>query len=235
MTEKRLQDRIALVTGASRSVGFAVAKRFAREGAHVIATARTTGGLEELDDTIQAEGGTCTLAPLDLRDGGKIDALGQSLYQRFGRLDIMVGNAGLLGELSPLSHIDPKTWEETLAVNLTANFRLVRSLEPLLRQSDAGRAVFVSSRAVTGNKPYWALYAASKAALESMVICWAGELSQSTVRANIIRPGGIATTMRARAFPGEDPATLPQPDDLTGLFVDLSQASCDKNGEVIVV
>ena len=231
---RRLEGRLALVTGASRGIGQAVARRFAREGAHVIATARTVGALEALDDAITAEGGRCTLVPLDLCDGAAVDALGQSLHQRFGRLDVLVANAGALGPLSPVSHIDPKAWDKTLAVNLTAGFRLVRSLDPLLRQSPAGRAIFVSSRAVGLNRAYWGLYTASKAALEAMALAWAAEIRNiSPVRVNILRPGGVATAMRARAFPGEDPATLPAPADVAGVFVDLAETDCQRDGEIL--
>ncbi len=230
----RLNGRLALVTGASRGIGQAVALRFAREGAHVIATARTLGGLEALDDAIAAEGGSCTLVPLDLSNGATIDALGQSLHQRFGRLDILVANAGVLGPLSPVGHIDPAAWDKTLAVNLTASFRLIRSLDPLLRQSPAGRAIFVSSRAVGLNRAYWGLYTASKAALEAMALAWAAEIRNiSHVRINILRPGGVATAMRARAFPGEDQARLPVPADIAGLFVDLAAADCQLDGQVL--
>lgn len=233
MSDKKLEGRVALVTGASRGIGFAVAKRFAREGAHVVATARTVGGLEELDDAIKAEGGICTLAPIDLRKGDQIDAMGHSLYERFGKLDILVGNAGLLGELSPVNHMDPKVWEQTFNINVTANFRLLRSLDPLLRQSDAGRAIFVTSGAAESNKAYWSVYAATKAALNSLVKVYAAEVQNITpIRANLISPGPVATAMRAKAYPGEDAETLKKPDEVTDRFVELAQASFDKTGEI---
>lgn len=236
MSDKRLEGRVALVTGASRGIGFAVAKRFASEGAHVVATARTVGGLEELDDAIKAEGGTCTLAPIDLRKGEEIDALGYSLYERFGKLDIFVGNAGVVGALSPVNHLDTKVWDQTMTVNATANYRLLRSLDPLLRQSEAGRAIFVTSRLAQTNKPYWAAYAASKAALESLVKVYAAEVENITpIRANLISPGPVATALRAKAYPGEDPATLPKPDEVTDTFVDMAEAGFDKSGEIIEI
>ncbi|MFI4988635.1 MAG: SDR family NAD(P)-dependent oxidoreductase, partial [Alphaproteobacteria bacterium] len=172
-----LAGRVALITGASRGIGAAVAKRFAAEGAHVILAARTVGGLEEVDDAIQAAGGTATLVPLDLKDVEQIDRLGAALYERYRKLDILVGNAAVLGVLSPLGHIDPEVWAEVMAVNLTANWRLIRSMDPLLRQAEAGRAIFVTSRAGSGVFPYWGAYAASKAALEMMVRTYAGETS----------------------------------------------------------
>ena len=226
MSDGRLDGRLALVTGASRGIGFAIARRFAAEGAHVIAVARTVGGLEELDDAVKEDGGSITLAKLDLRKGEEIDALGASVFQRFGKLDILVGNAGVLGELSPVSHISPKVWEETLAVNTTANYRLLRSFDAMLRQSDAGRAIFVSSGAVDKNLPYWSAYTASKAALEALVGAYAREVSDiSNVRANIVQPGVVATAMRARAFPGEDQSTLTKPNEITDVFVDLASAT----------
>lgn len=230
----RLAGRIALVTGASRGIGAAVAKRFAAEGARLVLVARTVGGLEEIDDAVRSAGGeTATLVPLDLRDFDKIDQLGASLYERFGRLDILVGNAGVLGTLSPMGHILPKTWTETLEVNLTANWRLIRSLDPLLQQSEAGRAVFVTSGTASSVLPYWGAYAASKAGLETMVRCYAAEVQKSAVRVNLVDPGKIRTGLRAQAFPGEDPAGLAPPEAVTGLFVDLAATDCTKNGEVV--
>lgn len=223
MSAGRLEGRLALVTGASRGIGFAIARRFAAEGAHVIAVARTVGGLEELDDAVKEDGGSVTLAKLDLRKGDEIDALGASVFQRFGKLDILVGNAGVLGELSPVSHISPKVWEETLNVNTTANYRLLRNFDAMLRQSDAGRAIFVSSGAVDKNLPYWSAYTASKAALEALVGAYAREVADiSNVRANIVQPGVVATAMRARAFPGEDQSKLTKPNEITDVFVDLA-------------
>ncbi len=199
----RLQGRLALITGASRGIGAAVARRFAAEGAQVILTARTVGGLEEVDDRIRADGGsTATLVPLDLRDFDKIDALGASLYERFGKLDVLVGNAGILGTLSPAGHIDPATWQAVMDTNVTANFRLIRSIDPLLRRSEAGRAIFVTSGAAARPIAYWGAYGTSKAALEMLVGIYAAETAKTEVRVNLLSPGVVRTNMRAQAFPG---------------------------------
>ena len=234
-TTGRLAGRIALITGASRGIGAAVAKRFAAEGAHVILTARTTGGLEEVDDAIRAQGGQATLVPVDLLDYEKIDQMGGAIAQRFGRLDVLVGNAGRLGILSPMSHIDPAVWDRTLALNLTANWRLIRIMEPLLRLSPAGRAMFVTSGASDGKHPYWGIYAVSKAGLESMVKTWAGELNKTRLRVNLINPGPTRTRMRAEAYPGEDPMKLKTPDDVTEDFVKLAMASDTRHGEIVTI
>ena len=228
---KRLDGRLALVTGASRGIGAAVARRFAAEGAHVIAVARTVGGLEELDDAIRERGGTATLVPLDLRDGDKIDQMGAALYQRFGKLDVLVGNAGVLGSLSPLGHFDPKTWDEVMAVNLTANWRLIRSLDPLLRLSDAGRAIFTTCAAARQPTPYWGAYAASKAALETMVMVYAGEVTKTNLKVNLVDPGIVATKLRAHGFQGEDRSALSTPDQVTEPFVTLAAIECPHHGE----
>jgi len=228
-----LDGRIAVVTGASRGIGRAVALRYAAEGAHVIALARTVGALEELDDEIGKAGGSATLVPVDLNDLDKLEALGPSLFQRFGKVDIFVANAGGLGTVGPVSHHEPKLWEETFRINVHANFRLIRSLEPALRLSDAGRAIFVTSGAARRNTAYWGAYAASKAALETMALTWADELANTKVRVNLLSPGPIATRMRAAAFPGEDPATLRKPEDIAGAFVDLALPSCTRHGETI--
>lgn len=231
--EKRLAGRVAVVTGASRGIGAAVAKRFAAEGAHVVLVARTVGGLEEMDDAIKSVGGTATLVPLDLKELDRVDALGPSLYQRFGKLDILVGNAGLLGTLGPLSHHDPKLWDEVMTVNVTANWRLIRTLEPLLRRAEAGRAIFVTSGAAHKAQPFWGAYATSKAALEALAKTWAAELEKTKIRVNLLSPGPIRTTMRATAFPGEDPESLRTPESITNPFVELASPSCTKNGEVV--
>jgi NAD(P)-dependent dehydrogenase (short-subunit alcohol dehydrogenase family) len=228
-----LDGRIAVVTGASRGIGRAVALRYAAEGAHVIALARTVGALEELDDEIGKIGGSATLVPVDLNDLDKLEALGPSLYQRFGKVDIFVANAGGLGTVGPVSHHEPKLWEETFRINVHANFRLIRSLEPALRLSDAGRAIFVTSGAARSNTAYWGAYAASKAALEAMALTWADELANTKVRVNLLSPGPIATRMRASAFPGEDPATLRKPEDIAGAFVDLALPGCTRHGELV--
>ena len=230
----RLGGRIALITGASRGIGAAVARRFAAEGAHVILTARTVGGLEEVDDAIRAAGGApATLVPLDLRESAEIDKLAPAIAGRFGRLDILVGNAGVLGTLGPASHLAPAIWDEAVAVNLTANWRLIRALESLLRASDAGRAIFVSSGIVRNNRAYWGAYAATKAGLEALVRSWAAELTKTPLRVNLINPGATRTNMRTTAMPGEDPQTLQTPDDVAGLFVDLADPACTRHGEII--
>ncbi len=230
----RLAGRVALVTGASRGIGAAVARRFAAEGANVILTARTTAGLEEVDDAIRQSGGAAaaTLVPLDLLEPGEVDKLGPAIAERFGRLDILVGNAGVLGTLTPVHQIEPSEWDEVLAVNLTANWRLIRTLDPLLRRSDAGRAMFVSS-GVAGGRAYWGSYAVSKTALEGLVLTWAQETAKTSLRVNLIDPGGVRTTMRTTAFPGEDPMTLPTPDEIADVFVELAEPACDRHGEVV--
>jgi NAD(P)-dependent dehydrogenase (short-subunit alcohol dehydrogenase family) len=229
----RLSGRIALITGASRGIGAAVAKCFAAEGAHVVLVARTVGGLEEVDDAIEAAGGTATLVPLDLNEFDQIDRLGAALYERYGKLDILVGNAGALGILSPVGHIDPPVWAEVMALNVTANWRLIRSMDPLLRQSDAGRAIFVTSGAGSGVHPYWGAYAASKAALEAIVRTYAGEMTKTKVRINLIDPGPVRTSMRAQAFPGENPMTLRHPDEIAPHFLELAVPECARMGEIL--
>ncbi len=229
----RLAGRIALVTGASRGIGAAVAKLFASEGAHVVAVARTVGGLEELDDAIRAQGGTATLVPQDLGEFDALDKLGAALHERYGRLDVLVGNAGVLGGLTPVNHIEPKVWDEALAINLTANYRLIRSLDPLLRRSDAGRAVFVTTGATRGPRPYWATYGTTKIALEYLVLTWAAEVAKTAIRVNLVNPGATRTAMRAAAMPGEDPETLPAPDDVAPLFLDLATPNCTRHGEIV--
>ena len=230
----RLTGRIALVTGASRGIGAAVARAYAKEGAELILTARTTGGLEDLDVEIRGlNGKTSLLVPFDLKDFDAIDRLGAALYERYGKLDVLVGNAGVLGTLSPLGHISPKEFQEVIDINLTANWRLLRSLDPLLRQSAAGRAIFVSSAAAQGPRAYWGTYAITKAALEMMVGIYAQEVAQTKVRANMIDPGRTRTRMRAKAYPGEDPQSLKTPDEIVAKFVDLATAEFTGNGEII--
>ena len=236
----RLQDRIALITGASRGIGAAVAERFAAEGAHVVLVARTRGGLEDVDDRIREklglaadEDSPATLLELDLSDLDAVDKIGPTLAQRFGRLDIVVGNAGLLGQMAPLHHIDAAVWSDVVDVNLNANWRLIRTTDPLLRQSDAGRALFVTSGAAHGKRPYWGAYAVTKAALEMMVSCWAAETEETDLRINLLDPGATRTSMRADAYPGEDPATVKPPEDLADMFVELCSPSCARHGEVV--
>jgi NAD(P)-dependent dehydrogenase (short-subunit alcohol dehydrogenase family) len=231
-----LAGKIALVTGASRGIGAAVAVRFAREGAHVVLAARTVGGLEEVDDAIRAGGGSATLVPLDLREFGKIDDLAAALYQRYGRLDILVGNAAQFGVFSPLGHIDPALWGEILDLDLTANWRLIRAMDPLLRAAPAGRAIFVTSRLGRDALPYYGPYAVAKAGLETLVRIYAGEVAARTaVRANLIDPGTVRTRLRAHIFPGEDPAGVPPPDSVTDVFVELTLPECARNGEIVTV
>ncbi len=228
----RLEGRLALITGASRGIGRAVAKRFANEGAQLLLMARTVGALEELDDEIRAEGGKSPiLIPHDLKEMDGLDQLGASLFDRYGKLDVLVGNAGSLGPLSPIGHIKPKVWQEAFDINVTANYRLIRSLDPLLKKSEAGRAIFVT----TGSTPkaYWSLYKASKAALTTMVQCYAGELEKTNVRVNLISPGPIRTAMREKAYPGEDPLTIRAPEEITDSFVDLASVDCQMNGQII--
>jgi NAD(P)-dependent dehydrogenase (short-subunit alcohol dehydrogenase family) len=229
----RLAGKIALLTGASRGIGAAVAVRFAAEGAHVVLAARTTGGLEEVDDRIRALGGSATLVPLDLRELERIDDLAAALYQRWGRLDILVGNAGEFGVLSPLAHIPPRLWTEVVDLNLNANWRLIRGFDPLLRAAAAGRAIFVTSGVARGVFPYWGAYAVSKAALEMLVKLYAAEVANTAVRANLIDPGAVRTRLRARAFPGEDPASWPPPESVVGAFLDLALPECARNGEIV--
>ena len=233
-SSQRLAGRIALVTGASRGLGRAVAVRFAQEGAHVIAFARTQGGLEELDDEIRKiTGKPATLIAESLTAFDKIDHVGAALHARYGKLDILVGAAAMLGQLSPMGHYKPKMWTDVFDLNVHANWRLVRSFDPLLRQSDAGRAIFVSSRVASDARMYWGPYAASKAALEQMVKIYAAEMAHTNVRANLVDPGALRTKMRAQAYPGEDPMTLKTPDMVTEVFVELAEPSCQKNGEVV--
>lgn len=232
MTDQPLAGRYALVTGATRGIGRAVAVAMAKAGAHVIATGRTAGALEEIDDEIKAAGGSASLITLNLKHGEKVDALGPSLYERFGRLDVLIGNAGILGPLSPLGHIPTAEFEDVLAINLTANWRLIRTLDPLLRKSDAGRAVFVTSGAALARNAYWGPYAASKAGLEALVKTYAHEVANTAVRVNLVNPGPIRTRMRGKAFPGEDPMTLKTPEDIAPLFVRLALPSFTENGRI---
>jgi len=232
MSRGRLEGRIALVTGASRGIGRAVAKRFAAEGAQLILVARTSGALEEADDECRAAGAApAMLVPLDLRQGDLIDQMGAALHERYGRLDILVGNAAMLGGLFPVGHYSPDIWQAVIDLNLAANWRLIRSLDPLLRLSEAGRAMFVTSGVTEGEPPpYWGAYTASKAGLEGLVFTWAAELKRTNIKANIIDPGTAATNMRAEAFPGEDPATLKSPDEITERFVELAESSYSESG-----
>ena len=225
---KPLAGRIAVVTGASRGIGYQAAKGFAAAGAHVIAVARTVGGLEELDDAVRKLGGSATLVPLDVQDYPGIDRLGEAIFKRWGKLDVLLANAGVLGQLSPLGHVPPKVWDEVLAVNVTANWRLLRSLDPLLRQSDAGRAIFMSSGAAQACRPFWGPYSVSKAALEALVRTYAGETRNTPIRVIAVDPGKTRTAMRAKAMPGEDPATLPKPSEIVPYLVEIASPDFNK-------
>jgi NAD(P)-dependent dehydrogenase (short-subunit alcohol dehydrogenase family) len=227
-----LAGRIALVTGASRGIGYATALALAKAGAHVVAAARTVGGLEELDDAIKAAGGSATLVPLDLKDYAGIDRLGLALRERFARLDVLVGNAGILGPLSPLDHVEAKAWDDVMAVNVTANWRLIHALDRLLRLSDAGRVVFISSGVAARALAYWGPYAVSKAALEALARTYAAETATSNVRVNLFTPGPIRTRMRAQAMPGEDPITLETPEKVAGKIVELCLPSVQESGKL---
>ncbi len=225
--------RLAVVTGASRGIGRAIALGLASAGAHVVAVARTVGALEELDDEIKKLGGSATLVPLDLKDYAGIDRLGAAIYERWGKLDMLVGNAGLLGPLSPLGHVDEKPFENVFAVNVTANWRLIRSFDPLLRASDAGRSVFISSGAAHKCLAYWGVYSASKAALEALVRTYAAETVNITqVRAMLLNPGPLRTAMRAAAMPGEDPMTLKTPEDLAPHILRFLSPASQETGQL---
>jgi NAD(P)-dependent dehydrogenase (short-subunit alcohol dehydrogenase family) len=220
-----LQDKIALVTGASRGIGRAAALALSLAGAHVVAVARTQGGLEDLDDEIKAATGAgATLVPLDVADGDSLDQLGLALHQRFGRIDVLVHAAATLGPMTPVAHIEPKHWERVVGVNLTASYRLIRATEPLLRAADAGRAIFLTSCRAARPKAFWGPYGVTKAGLEHLVRTWADELEQTKVRAVLLDPGIMRTAMRAEAMPGEDPTTLPEPAEIGPLIVELAQA-----------
>ena len=229
-----LSGKVALITGASRGIGAAVAERFAGEGAHLVLAARTIGGLEEVDDAVRAARGSATLVPVDLRDFVKINELAAALFERWGRLDILVGNAAEFGVFSPLGHIDPETWTEVMDLNLTANWRLIRAMDPLLRAAPAGRAIFVTSGVARGVFPYWGPYAIGKAGLEMLVKIYAGEIAKTRVRANLIDPGIVRTRLRARAFPGEDPRRLPPPESVADAFLTLALPECTRNDDVVM-
>ena len=232
---KRLQGNLALITGASRGIGAAVAERYAQEGSDLILVARKTAALEAIDDKLKEYGVNTTLVPLDLSEFAKIDEMASAIWQRFQRLDILVGNAGVLGTLAPIGHVTPEVWDETIAVNLTANWRLIRAFDPMLRKSPAGRAMFVTSGITRRAAPYWSAYATSKAALEMMVKIYASEVvnTNPNLKINLIDPGVVRTAMRAAAAPGEDPQSVPAPEEITDVFVELAADKCKHHGEII--
>ena len=232
MSTQRLKDRIALITGASRGIGREVALAFAREGAHVVLLARTTKNLEPVDDVIKELGGSATLVGMNLVHGQKIDALGPTLFERFGRLDIFVGNAAILGRLSPLTHVPSELWERVFAVNVTANWRLIRTLDPLLRRSNAGRVIFVTSGVAHTARAYWAPYSASKAALEALAKTYANETAETAIKVNLVDPGATATAMRAEAYPGEDASVLQTPDQAAEIFITLASPEEKESGKI---
>jgi NAD(P)-dependent dehydrogenase (short-subunit alcohol dehydrogenase family) len=227
-----LTGRLALVTGASRGIGREIALQMAALGAHVIAVARTPGGLEELDDEIKAEGGEATLVPLDLTDFEGIDRLGGAIHERWGKLDILVANAGVLGPISPIGHVKAKDFEQVMAINVTSTWRLIRTTDPLLRKSDAGRAIIMSSGAAHACKPFWGPYSASKAAVEALARTWAGEAQNTPLRVNFVHPGPTRTRMRAQAMPGEDPMTLPAADEVAAKIVPLAGNEITETGKL---
>lgn len=229
---KPLESKIALVTGASRGIGYHSALTLAKAGAHVIAIARTVGGLEELDDEIQEAGGSTTLVPLNLTDFDAIDRLGASIYERWGKLDILVANAGTLGDLSPLDHIEPKSFDKVMNLNVTANYRLIRSTSQLLRQADNARAVFMTANAPDKCKPFWAPYTASQSALQAMVKTWSAECEQLPMRINMLNTGPMRTAMRAQAMPGEDPSTISHPSEISESLMKLSADDLRENGQI---
>ena len=229
-----LSGSVALVSGASRGIGAAAAVELARLGAHVVITARTQGGLEETDDAIRAIGGSATLLPLDLAEGAQVDAIGPSIYQRFGRLDMLVHCAAALGRLTPVAHILADDWSAALAVNLNATWHLIRTCDPLLRNAEAGRAVFVTDARARAPKAYWGGYGATKAAMEHLVLTWADELRITRLRVNLFDPGPVATRLRATAMPGEDPATLRKPEDVAPELAALCLPSEQRHGALVL-
>ncbi|QFY59610.1 SDR family NAD(P)-dependent oxidoreductase [Rhizobium grahamii] len=230
-----LEGKIALVTGASRGIGYFTALELAKAGAHVIACARTVGGLEDLDDAIKAVGGSSTLVPFDLADMDAIDALGASIFERWAKLDILVANAGVLGVISPIGHIEAKTFEKVMNINVTATWRLIRSVDPLLSRSDAGRAVILSSAAAHKCRPFWGPYSASKAAVEALARTWAGESQSTPLRITSVDPGATRTAMRAQAVPGENPETLPHPSEVAKAILPLVGPDVTETGKLFVV
>jgi NAD(P)-dependent dehydrogenase (short-subunit alcohol dehydrogenase family) len=233
MAARPLEGRVAVVTGASRGIGKATAIALAENGAHVVALARTQGGLEELDDAIRTAGSAATLVPLDIRDLDALDRLSSALFERWGKLDILIANAGVLGPITPLRDLDQKPFDEVMAVNVTANWRLIRALDPALRESDAGRVVALTSSAAWRIRPYWGAYAASKAALEALFRTYAEETKTLTnIRVTLVNPGGMRTEMRRSARPGEDPMTLPAPEELMPELMRFVHADWSETGRL---
>ncbi len=228
-----MDQKIALITGASRGIGAAVALELARAGMHVVLTARTEGGLAEVDDAIQAEGGSATLLPLDLLDGAGLDMIGPSIFDRFGRLDVLVHSAGALGRLTPVAHILPADWNSVVGVNLSAAWRLIRSCDPVLRAASAGRAVFLTDLRAAEPRAYWGAYGATKAALDHLVLTWAREVATTPLRVNLVDPGPVAGRLRTEAFPGEDPSTLPKPADVAPAIAALCGEAEIRHSQII--
>jgi NAD(P)-dependent dehydrogenase (short-subunit alcohol dehydrogenase family) len=227
-----LVDRIALVTGASRGIGYATALALARAGAQIVAVARTVGGLEELDDAVRAAGSSATLVPLDMHDYDGLYRLAAALHKRYQRLDVLVGNAAVAGQRSPLGHVQPKAWDETMAVNVTANWHLIRAMDPLLRRSAVGRAVFMTSGDAIHARAYAGPYSVSKAALNALARTYAAETTSTAVRVNLFSPGPTRTRMRAQIMPGEDPMTLPTPEQVAEKILDLCLPSFSETGKL---
>lgn len=230
-----LSGRVALVTGASRGIGYFLAKELAAAGAHVVAVARTVGGLEELDDEIRAAGGQATLVPLDLTDMAGIDRLGGAIHERWGKLDVLAANAAILGVIAPVGHVEAKVFEKVMAVNVTATWRMIRSVDPLLKLSDAGRAIVMSSGAAHSARAYWGPYAASKAAVEALSRSWADETRNTPLRVNCVNPGATRTAMRAQAMPGENPQTLPHPSEVARKIAALASPALTETGLIFDV
>jgi len=230
---KPLKGRVTLVTGASRGIGYAAAEALAEAGSDIIAIARTQGGLEALDDAVKAKGQSCTLVPMDLTQTDGIDRLGAIINERWGKLDGLFANAGMLGEITPIPHLDPKIWDKLVSLNLTANYRLIRSLDPLLRASDSGRALFMTSGVANTRRAYWGAYAATKAGLEALVQCYAKEAEVTALKVNLLNPGATRTAMRAKAMPGEDPSKLPNPSDIAPMIVRMLSPEYLETDQVI--
>jgi NAD(P)-dependent dehydrogenase (short-subunit alcohol dehydrogenase family) len=217
----KLTGKIALITGASRGIGYEVAKNFIEEGAHVIAAARTVGGLEELDDYAKTLGSSITIVPIDLQKFNLIDQLGYAIYQKFGKLDILIGNAGILGESAPVGHISVDTWQKVMDINLTANWRLLRSCDPLLRKSPKANVIFTSSNKVSDNPAYFSAYTASKAGLEALAKTYENEVKKTNIKVNIVTLEPVDTALRAKYMTGENKKLIKKPKEVSRVFIDL--------------